>query len=248
TIDAIGSDVDGALLGLRVVGQTGPSLGAHAEYVCVAWRGTVAPIGPPWSDAEAVAVTDGAMTALPFLREHAHLRAGQRLLVNGASGSVGSAAVQIGASIGAHVTGVCSTANVDLVASLGADVVVDHTATDFTRDLGAQRFDVVFDAVGTRRYRDCRRVLTPAGRYLTTVPTPGALWHTVSTAMPGGRRAKIAFTGLSMSRERLRDVLELASSGALRPVIDRTYTLDEIGEAHRYVDTRRKRGTVVVTL
>lgn len=237
-----GEVVAGAeLVGQEVVAVAGLDLGTHAEYVRVPAAGVV-PKPASLSAVEAVALLDGGLTALPFLRDHGRVRPGQRVLVNGASGAVGSSAVQLGKYFGAHVTGVCSTANLDLVADLGADEVIDYTTTDFTEET----YDVVFDAVGKSSYHRCRRALSRDGSYLTTVPSLDALWATLFARRP---RAKLAFTGLRKIEDQADDIarlLRLADDGVLRTVIDRTYRLDDVAEAHRYVDTERKRGVVVV--
>nr|WP_220725960.1 NAD(P)-dependent alcohol dehydrogenase [Arthrobacter cheniae] len=141
-----------------------------------------------------VAILDGALTALPFLRDAAGLKAGQSILINGASGAVGTAAVQFAKHFGADVTAVCSTANLDLVKSLGADETIDYKAEDFTET--AESYDVVFDAVGKSSYTRCRKVLKPGGIYLTTVPTLPVLLWTLLTPLFGRTRARIVFTGL----------------------------------------------------
>jgi len=177
------------------------------------------------TDEEAAAIPYGGLLALHFLRK-AGLRAGQTVLVFGASGAVGTSAVQLARHIGAQVTGVCSTANIALVASLGASTVVDYTAQDFTDR--NERYDLIFDAVGKRKsataLRRCRHVLTPGGACTSVDGTP------------------------KLRRDDLVSLGELATNGDIRPVIDRTYALDDIVDAHTYVDNGHKRGNVVVTL
>lgn len=247
-IAAVGSGVTRFRVGDEVIGGD-KTLGAHAEFLCVPEAGAIAPKPANLSFEESVAVIDGAMTALPFLRDSAGLRAGQRVLINGASGAVGVAAVQLAKHFGATVTAVCSSSNHELVASLGADAVIDYTAEDFTR--GDRHYDVVFDAVGKSSFATCRRALTEGGIYLTTVPSPAILLEQAWTARFGKRRAGIAFTGLRDSADKADDLAVLATlveAGSLVPVIDRRYRLEEIALAHEYVDTGRKRGSVVVTV
>ncbi len=247
-IDAIGSDVTDFRVGAPVVGFTGPRLGAHAGYVCVPADGALATKPAGLTDAESVAVCDGAMTALPFLRDAARLRSGGSVLVNGASGSVGSAAVQLAKHFGAQVTAVCSGANVNLVRSLGVDHVVDYTREDFTR--GGSAYDVIFDAVGKSSFARCKGRLRSGGIYLTTVPSMPILWQMTWTR-GRARRAAIAFTGLRPSPEVAKDLVmltELATSGRLRPVIDGTYTLDRAADAYRRVDSGHKVGSVVLAI
>ncbi|WP_460947546.1 NAD(P)-dependent alcohol dehydrogenase [Okibacterium endophyticum] len=242
-----GSTVTRFAVGDRVFGATGTSFGAHADYVRLSHKEAIAPVPEGLSDEDAVALVDGVLTALPFLRDHAGVRPGQSVLVNGASGCVGIAAVQLAKHLGAHVTAVCSGANVDLVTSVGADRAIDYTREDFTR---SGRYDVIFDAVGRSSYRRARRALTPQGVYLSTVASPVLMLQMLLTSRSAGTRAIAAFTGLRKPAEKEADLLlltELAASGAIVPVIDGRYPLERIVEAHRRVDTGRKRGNIVVT-
>jgi NADPH:quinone reductase-like Zn-dependent oxidoreductase len=242
----VGKDVTTFREGDRVFGSSGPKFGAHAEYMCLAEDGVVEIVPVGVTDQEAVAIVDGPLTALPFLRDKGAIKSGQKVLVNGASGSVGAAAVQLAKYFGAHVTGVCSTANLEHVTSLGADHVIDYTKEDFTE--GGSTYDIVFDAVGKRNFRQCKESLSQSGIYLTTVPSLAIMFQTVSTRFVGRKRAAIAFTGLTMNKEWLRFINDRAEAGDLKPVIDRTYPIEHIVEAHRYVDTERKRGSVVLTI
>jgi NADPH:quinone reductase-like Zn-dependent oxidoreductase len=198
---------------------------------------------------EAVAVAEGTLTALPFLRDKAHLRRGQTILVNGASGSVGTSAVQLAKHFGAKVTGVCSAANLELVKSLGADEVIDYTKDDFTQT--GQTYDVIFDAVGKSSFSRCKGALNDGGIYLSTASTLGIVLQTLWTSKFGNTRAIVAFTGLRPAREKAKDLQflkGLVESGAMQAVIDRRYPLEQTAEAHRYVDTGHKKGSVVVTV
>ncbi|WP_024477446.1 NAD(P)-dependent alcohol dehydrogenase [Arthrobacter sp. CAL618] len=248
-IQSIGSAVTKFRVGDQVTGSAGPTLGAHAEYVTVSENGIIALKPASLVPTDAVAVLDGALTALAFLRDAASLKSGQSILINGASGAVGTAAVQLAKHFGAVVTGVCSTANLDLVKSLGADIVIDYTAQDFT-ELG-QVYDVVFDAVGKSSYTRSRKLLKPGGIYLTTVPSLPILMWMLVTRIFGKTRAKIAFTGLRRAKAMALDVKfisHLAASGHYVPVIDRTYNLKEAASAHARVQSGRKKGSVVLTL
>lgn len=245
---AVGPGVDGLGVGDRVVGATGVAQGGYAEYARVPAAAMVA-LPASMSDADAVALVEGGLTALPFLRDGGRVRPGQAVCVNGAAGAVGSSAVQLAVALGAEVTAVCSAAGADLVRSLGATRVIDRQATDVTA--GGECYDVVLDAVGTLSLRRVRRVLRPGGVYLSTVPTTGILWHTLLAGLPGRRRrrGRILFTGLRPAPRKAADqavLLELAAAGRLRPVLDRTYPLDEVVAAHAYVGSGRKRGTVVL--
>lgn len=245
-VEAVGADVTRFREGDRVVGAV---IGTHMEYVCVPEDAALAPMPDNLTYGEAIAVYEGVLTALPFLRDEARLRAGQSVLVNGAAGAVGTAAVQLAKHFGAHVTGVCGTANIDLVRSLGADEVIDYTKEDFTRT--GRTYDVVFDAVGKSSFRRCRRLLRPGGVYMTTVPSLAILLQMLWTSKLGKRRALIAFTGLRKPAEKAKDMRflkELAETGKFQPVIDSIHPLDRIADAHARVDTGHKRGSVVVTL
>ncbi|MDR5698799.1 NAD(P)-dependent alcohol dehydrogenase [Agromyces aerolatus] len=203
----------------------------------------------PWSDAEAVSLVDGFLTALPFLRDVCRVRPGQRVLVNGASGAVGSAAVQLARWMGAEVTAVTSTPNLELVRRLGASHTIDYTAERFTEARDA--YDVVFDAVGRSSYRRVRRTITSHGVYASTVPSPGLLAAIAWTRIRLGRRAAVAFTGLRADAAKRTDLEllgRLVAEGEFVPVIDRTLPLADIVAAHTRVDSGRKVGALVVSL
>lgn len=245
---ALGPGVQGLAVGDRVVGATGIAQGGYAEYARVP-AAAVTPVPPAWSDGDAVALVEGGLTALPFLRDGGHVGPGLRVCVNGAAGSVGSAAVQLAVALGAHVTAVCSAAGADLARSLGAHEVVDRGVEDVTA--GDRVFDVVLDAVGTLSLRRVRRVLRPGGTYLSTGPSAGILWHTITAALPGRRRrGRILFTGLRSAPAKAADqvrLFELAAAGRVRPVLTGSYPLEEVVAAHTLVDSGRKQGTVVLT-
>ena len=225
-VDSVGPDATSFEVGQPVFGFDQRRFGTYAQYVCWPEDGLLATRPANLSDDEAAAIPYGGLLALHFLRK-AGVRAGQRVLIYGASGAVGTSAVQLARYLGAQVTGVCGTANVDLVASLGATRVVDYTREDFTD--GAERYDLIFDAVGRRKsaasLRRGRQVLAPGGACVS-----------VDDGTPKLRREDLVLLG------------ELATKGEIRPVIDRTYALDDIVEAHRYVDNGHKRGNVVVAV
>ena len=242
-IEAVGSSVTRYKPGDQIFGID--NFGAYAEYKCMPESGALALKPTGLAYAEAASVPNGVLTALPFLRDQGHVRRGQRVLVYGASGSVGTAAVQLAKAFGAEVTGVCSTPNLDLVRSLGAGQVVDYTHADFTR-LG-QTYDIIFDAVGKLSFSGCRGALTENGVYLTVAPTLDAL-----LSLPwASQKARFAATGLrpaSQKAEDLRFITGLIESGQFRAVIDRRYPLEQVAEAHRYVEKGHKRGNVVITV
>jgi NADPH:quinone reductase-like Zn-dependent oxidoreductase len=245
-IEAVGKAVRLFKVGDQVFGMSPDSFGAHAEYLCLPEDKPMIVKAANVSYEEMVAICDGATTALTFLRDKAKLQRGQKILINGASGAVGAYGVQIAKFYGAEVTGVCSTANIELVKSLGADRVIDYTQEDFTRS--GQPYDVIFDAVGKRSFSECQAALTPNGIYLTTVPTLGIMLHMLRTSLLGGKKARFAAAGLEQTPDHLRSLRELVEAGTLRAVIDRRYPLEQVAEAHRYVDTGRKKGNVIITI
>lgn len=242
-IVAVGSDVnefgmDDMVFGMKLGG-------ANAEFVAVPETAAIALKPDALSFEQAAAVPFGALSALVFLRKFAKLQAGQKILINGASGSVGVFAVQLAKEIGAHVTAVCSAKNINLVQSLGADRVIDYTVTDFTDD--SIEYDAIFDTVGNTSFFKCRRVLTKNGRHVFLVHQLPQILLALGTALLPGKRA-ICGINMSESRADLMQIKELIEAGRIRPVIDITYPLRKIVEAHHYVDTGRKRGAVVVSV
>ena len=246
-IQATGAAVTRFAVGDQVFGTIAPRFGAHAEYVCLSEHAAVAPKPGHLTYAEAAALVDA--TALCFLRDKANLQRGQSILINGASGAVGTAAVQLARHFGAIVTGVCSGANTELVRTLGAEAVIDYTEADFTR--AGQTYDVIFDVAGKSSFSRCRPALGHAGVYLTTAPSPAILLQMPWTSRFSARKAVVAFTGLRAASEKRKDLMyisELAEASALTPVIDACYPLRRIADAHRHVDDGRKKGNVVVTM
>jgi len=246
-VEAIGPAVTRFAVGDEVFGSLAPRFGAHAEYVCLSQDAALAPKPARLTFPEAAALVD--TTALVFLRDKARLASGQTILVNGASGSVGTDAIQLARHLGAHVTGVCSGPNTDLVERLGADTTLDYTATDFTR--AGTTYDVVFDVAGTSSFARSRRVLRRGGVYLTTAPSPAILLQMTWTARFGTRRAMVAFTGLrdaAAKRADLSYLAGLADAGALVPVVDTCYPLTDIADAYRHVDQGHKRGNIIVRM
>jgi NADPH:quinone reductase-like Zn-dependent oxidoreductase len=241
-VEAVGKDVRAWRPGDAVFAFPGLGMGCYVEYRCLPANGPLAPKPPNLSYEEAAAISFGGVTALRFLRK-AKIRAGDEVLVNGASGACGTAAVQLAKGFGARVTGVCSTANLELVRSLGADRVIDYTREDFTRS--GDRYDIVVEAAGTAPYARSGRVLKKGGRLLLVLGSLGDLlrapWVSATTDK------KVIGGGDDRGAEDLRFLASLAESGRYRPVIDRRYAFEQVVEAHRYVDTGRKRGNVVLT-
>lgn len=240
-VEAVGANVTDFRPGDEIFGARNGSL---AELVCGGKNFIAKPASLSFEQAGSVAIA--GCTALQALRDKAGLQAGQRVLVNGAAGGVGTFAVQIAKSMGAHVTGVCSTRNVELVRSLGADEVVDYTADDFTR--GGEPYDVIVDLIGNRSTSDLRRALTPKGTAVL-IGGEGRLVEMLTPLVVGRfvSQRLVSFIA-KITKEDLAELSELAEAGKLTPVVDRTYPLSEAPEAIRYLETGHARGKVVVTV
>ncbi len=248
-IVAVGKDVTTFKIGDQVFGTAGPDFGAAAEYIVIPEDEVLTTMPSNVTYAEAAASVDGFLTALPFLRDKGNIQAGQHILINGASGSVGAAAVQVAKYYGAVVTGVCSTANLELVKSIGADHVIDYTKEDFAQN--GQTYDIIFDAVGKTSFSHVVGSLKSNGTFLEAGIGLGIFRHVLWTSVFGSKKAKIATTGLRSPQERTKDLILLKSlieTGQIQPVVDRSYPLEQIQEAHRYVDTGHKKGNVVITV
>jgi NADPH:quinone reductase-like Zn-dependent oxidoreductase len=241
-IEAVGKDVKQFKVGDHVFGSTGK--GTYVEYLTLPEEGVRAIKPSNMTHEEAAGVPFGAFTALIFLRDKAHIQPGQKVLIIGASGGVGTAAVQLAKYFGAEVTGVCSTTNVEMVKSLGADKVIDYTREDFTKN--GQTYDIIFDAVGKSSFSRCKRSLTPTGVYLNAVMSFGIFLQMFWTSRRGGKKAIFALA--DTNKEDLLFFKELIEAGKLRMVIDRRYPLEQIVEAHRYVEAGHKKGNVVITV
>jgi NADPH:quinone reductase-like Zn-dependent oxidoreductase len=242
-VAAVGAAVSEFAVGDRVFGTSGFAFGAHAEFICVRQSARIALMPAGMGFVEAAAVCDGGLNALWCLR-HADPRTGQTILVYGASGAIGTAAVQLAKYFGADVTAVCGTKNLDLVRSLGADRVVDYTREDFTAN--GQTYDVIFDAVGKHSFNRCRGSLRPGGVYLATDGLRNlmlALW----TARIGDKKVRFPIP----PRYTKADVLllrELIEAGTYRAVVDRRYPMADVVAATRYVETEHKTGNVILTI
>jgi len=242
-VEAVGAAVTEFAVGDHVFGSSGFSFGAHAEFICVRESARIAHKPAGMTFEEAAAICDGALNALWCLRL-ANLRKGQRILIYGASGAIGTAGVQLARYFEADVTAVCNTKNLELVRSLGADRVVDYTREDFTKN--GETYDVIFDAVGKHSFRRCRSSLKPGGSYLATDALRNlllALW----TPRTGDKKVIFSIP----PRYTKKDVLflkDLLEAGKYRAVIDRSYPLEDVVDATRYVETEQKTGNVVLTV
>ncbi|MFS0555382.1 NAD(P)-dependent alcohol dehydrogenase [Brevibacillus sp. 179-C9.3 HS] len=243
-VESTGSGVTQFKPGDTVYAACGIGFGAYAEYKCLPENGSVALKPTNMTFEEAAAVPVGAYTALQFLRK-GNIQPGRRVLVYGASGSVGTYAVQLAKHFGAEVTGVCSTTNVELVRSLGADRVIDYTKENFVDDGVA--YDIIFDTVGKSPFKDCIQHLTPNGFYLRAVhfsplPVLRGLWINLTSGK------KVIGGAAKENAEDLLYLKELIEAGKLRSIIDRIYPLEQAAEAHRYVEQGHKKGNVVLTV
>jgi len=243
-VEAVGSNVTLFSVGDKIVGYNDEHFGAHAQYLLVAEGEAITHLPQNLSFEEAAALTEGAHYALCDIRA-AKVQAGQNVLVYGATGAIGSAAVQLLKHFGANVTAVCNTPNVALVKSLGADMVIDYTQQDYTTNHNT--YDFVFDAVGKSSFGQAKKVLTKKGIYISTELGKNGenIYLALLTPLLGGKRLLFPLPTISKSDvELLRD---LAEAGKFKPVIDRTYSLEQIVDAYRYVESGQKIGNVIVT-
>jgi NADPH:quinone reductase-like Zn-dependent oxidoreductase len=242
-IEAVGKEVRKFKVGDQVFAFSGAKMGCYAEYKCMPEDGAIALKPSNLLFEEAAALSFGGITALDFFRK-GKLKSGEKVLINGASGGVGTAAVQIAKHFGAEITAVCSTANVELVKSLGATQVIDYTKEDFTRN--GETYDVIIDTVGTAPYSRCKDSLKKGGRLLLVLAGLPAMLQIPLVSITSGK--KIIAGPAAERASDLHFLAELAKAGKFKPVIDRRYPFEQIVEAHSYVDTGRKRGNVIITL
>ncbi len=246
-VEAIGKDVTRFKQGDPVYGMD--MFGAYAEYICLPEDRALAIKPVTMSFEEAASVPNGALTALPFLRDKGNIQSGQSVLIYGASGSVGAAAVQLARYFGARVTGVCSATNLEWVRSLGAGQVIDRTREGFTKN--GETYDIIFDTIGKLSFSDCKGSLTAGGIYLSTVPTPAIMLQALWPAKSGSKKVKFVAAGLRPAREKIKDLCfltELIEAGMIKAAIDRVYPMEQIAEAHRYVEQGHKKGNVVISI
>jgi NADPH:quinone reductase-like Zn-dependent oxidoreductase len=249
-IEAVGKDVKQFNKGDQVFGVDLSGLGTYAQYKCLSQDGIVI-IKPTNITYEEAAPVCGLLAAWNNLKDKANIQSGQKVLINGASGNLGTAAVQIAKCFGAEVTGVCSTMKLELVRSLGADHVIDYTEEDFTKC--GEIYDIVFDAVSKSSFSRCKKLLTQKGIYLSAYPGLGHLLQVLWTSKIGigSKKAKFSATGLLPVSERLaflKEIIGLVEAGKIKNVIDRIYPWEQIADAHRYVEKGHKKGSVVITV
>lgn len=243
-IEAVGKDVKLFKEGDQVFGSPGTKFGGHAEYCSVPENGALAikPADMRWEEAAAISLAGN--TALFFIRDLAKIQAGQKILIHGASGAIGTYAVQLAKYYGAEVTGVCSTTNAAMVKSLGADKVIDYTKEDFSKS--DERYDFVFDVVGKTTFSQCKGILKPNGIYLENMLELKDILRMMWTSITGGKKIK---GGVSKENsENLNFLRELIESGKLKPVIDRIFPLEKTAEAFQYVEQGHKKGNVIITI
>jgi NADPH:quinone reductase-like Zn-dependent oxidoreductase len=243
--EAVGKKVTSFTIGDKVFGYNDYKFGAHADYMTLAEDEAIAKMPSNLSFTEAAPLTEGAHYALCDIRA-AKVKSGQNVLIYGASGAIGSAAVQLVKQIGARITAVCNTKNVEIVKSLGADQVIDYMQQDFTKT--DQKFDFIFDTVGKTSFVKCKSLLSKKGIYISTELGKNGenIFYALTTPLFGGK--KVLFPLPTISKEDVVFIKELVESGKYKPVIDRQYKLEQIVEAYKYVESGQKTGNVVINL
>ncbi|RMG22292.1 MAG: NAD(P)-dependent alcohol dehydrogenase, partial [Methanobacteriota archaeon] len=245
-VEAVGRNVTRYQEGDKVFGETGVGFSANADYVCIPETGVMTTLPNNMTYEAAAPICDGALTSFSFLKDIATLQEGDEILINGASGSLGTAAVQISKYLGAQVTGVCGSANQEMVQELGAQKTIDYTKADYTRM--DHHYDIIFDTIGKSSFGDSKHSLTQTGLYLSPVLNMALLLQMLWTSQSRGKKAKFSATGLRPEdelRALLEDLKEVFESGKMTTVIDQYFPLEDTAEAHRYIETGHKRGNVV---
>lgn len=243
-----GKNVTAFKVGDKVFGGT-TTLGSYAEYTCVNVNDVITTMPDNISYEAAAPVSGSAITVMNFLKGLGKIKAGDKVLINGASGSLGTYAVQIAKQLGAEVTGVCSTSNVKMVQELGADFVIDYTKTDFTKN--GKQYDIIFDTVGKTTFSACKNSLTTNGVYLSSVVSIPLLLKMMTTSFFGKKKAKTASTGMLPAKVRLSYFLELKEmlkATKIKTVIDHSYPLSQMAAAHEYVEKGHKKGNIIINV
>ena len=243
-IEEIGIEVTDWKIGDEIIGFRGFGTGCYAEYKCISYKASLALKPVNVSFEEAVSFVDGATTALFFLKEKAKIKQGKKVLINGASGSIGTFAVQLAKYFGAEVTGVCSSKNITLVISLGADKVIDYTQDDFTQS--KESYDIIFDAVSKSSFGKCKNVLSKNGVYIDTMFSLSNVLQSIWTGL--FCKKKVIFAMSVDKREALNFIKGLVEKNNLVTIIDRMYNLEQIIDAHKYVETGHKKGNIVIKI
>lgn len=248
-IEAVGSEVVNFKPGDQVMAETSINCSTYAEYICLASDELIVHQPENISPEEAAGILDGASTALAFFTDQVEIKKGQKVLINGASGSIGTAAIQLAKHFGAEVTGVCSGKNKALVKDLGADHVLDYTKNELENS--SETFDVIFDTVGKLSYSKTKKHLNKTGVFLTPVLSCSILFTMIFVSPFTRKKLKFSATGIRKQELQMRDLIQirnLLASEKLKTIIDRVYPMDQIQEAHRYVDSERKRGNVILSI
>ena len=243
-----GKDVASFKVGDKVFGGT-IALGSYAEYTCVDINDVITTMPENISYQEAAPVCGSGITVMNFLKGLAKIKVGDKLLVNGASGSLGTYAVQIAKQFGAEVTGVCSTTNMKMVKELGADFVIDYTNTDFTK--AGKQYDVIFDTIGKSSFSECKKSLTKNGIYLSSVISFPLIWQIMKTSLFGTKKAKSSSTGMLPAKRRFiyfLELKELLKDQKIKTVIDNIYPLSQMADAHKYVEKGHKKGNIIISI
>jgi len=246
-VEAVGAKVTKFKVGDQVMAQTGLNCGAYAQYICLSQDELVVLRPDNVSPEEATGIIDGGSTALAFFTDCVKIKPGQKILINGASGSIGTAAIQLAKYFGAEVTAVCSSKNKALVKDLGANKALDYTTDELVKS--KEKFDVIFDTVGKMDFRKGKKLLKDRGIFLTPVLGCATLFYMLFVSPFSNKKLKFAATGMRKHDLRMRDLIlirNMLKSQEITTVIDRIYKLDQIQEAHTYVDKGHKRGNVII--
>jgi len=246
-IEAVGQNVQKFNPGENVFGESLNTFGTYAEYICIEEDGIIAKLPENISYEEAAVIGDGPITSLNFLRNLGQIKAHHSILIIGASGSLGTAAVQLAHNFGANVTGVCSTENIELVRSLGADKIIDYKKEEFSTN--SKRYDIIYDTIGVSSFLNSKNSLTKNGVYMSPVLDFGLLFQMLYTSNFGTKKAKFAATGMlphKVIRQYLQEIASLMELGKIRSIISKRFSLKQIPDAHRHIEKGHKRGNIVV--
>jgi len=248
-VEAAGKDATVFKEGDRVFGESIVIYGTQVEYLCLPEDGVITTMPHNMTFEEAAPVCDGPLTSINFLKDLAEIKPGQKVLINGASGSLGTSAVQLAKYYGAEVTGICSTTNIEMVKSLGADQVIDYTKQNFSNN--EQTYDIIYDTIGQFSFSACKSSLTEKGIYVSPVLGMPLLFQMLWTLISGSKKAKFSATGIRPVAELkllFEEIKEIIEAGKLKSIMDRSYPLEQAGHAHRYIDKGHKRGNVVLVM